>query len=136
MMKKSAFELANPDASPAELIDDRIRELGGWRGATLAKLRGLIKDAVPGVIEAWKWNVPVWEHNGIVCTGEAYKAAVKLTFPKGAKVPDPKRIFNASLEGNARRAIDFAEGAKLDEKGLKALFQAAAALNAPKKKGK
>lgn len=134
MMKKSAFELANPDATPAELIDDRIAELGGWRGATLAKLRALIKEAVPEVVEAWKWCVPVWEHNGIICTGEAYKAAVKLTFPKGAKVADPKKIFNSSLEGNARRAIDFGEGAKIDVTGLKALFKAAAALNVPKKK--
>ena len=109
---------------------------GGWRGATLAKLRALIKEAVPEVVETWKWNVPVWEQNGIICTGEAYKAAVKLTFPKGAKVADPKKIFNSSLEGNARRAIDFAEGSKIDEKGFKALIMAAAALNVPVPKNK
>ena len=132
MMKKSAFEEENPSASPAELIDARIAELGDWRGATLAKLRALIKQAVPDVVESWKWRVPVWEKDGILCTGETYKAAVKLTFPKGAQLEDPKGVFNSSLEGNARRAIDFPENAKLNEAALKALFKAAATLNSAK----
>jgi hypothetical protein len=115
--------------SPSELIDARIAELGDWRGATLARLRRLIKEADPGVVEEWKWNVPVWSHDGIICTGETYKAAVKLTFAKGASLKDPKRLFNSSLDGNTRRAIDVREGEKLDEEALKALVRAAVALN-------
>ena len=116
-------------ASPSELIDDRIAELADWRGKTLARLRAVIKKADPEVVEEWKWNVPVWSHDGIICTGETYKSTVKLTFPKGASVEDPARLFNSSLEGNTRRAIDFREGDTIDEKALKALIQAAAALN-------
>ena len=115
---------------PSELIDRRIAELGDWRGETLARVRAIIKAAEPAVVETWKWRgVPVWEHHGIICTGETYKSAVKLTFPKGASLPDPAKLFNASLEGNARRAIDFYEGDKIDEKALKALIRAAVALN-------
>jgi hypothetical protein len=119
------------DKSPAEHIDARIAELGDWRGETLATIRALIKDALPDVIEEWKWRgVPTWYHGGgIVCTGETYKAAVKTTFAKGAKLEDPAKLFNASLEGNARRAIDFHEGDAIDSEALKALFRAAAALN-------
>lgn len=122
---------------PAELIDARIQELNDWRGATLARMRALIKQAVPEVIETWKWSVPVWEHGGILCTGETYKKAVKLTFPKGAALPDPAGLFNSSLEGNTRRAIDIHEGATLDEAAFQALIRAAAALNAatPTKRG-
>ena len=123
---------APADATAAQLIDARIAELGGWRGETLARLRALIHDALPGVVETWKWQVPVWEHDGIVCTGESYKAHVKLTFPKGAALADPARLFNASLEGNARRAIDFREGEAVDAKAFKALVRAAAAHNAGK----
>lgn len=115
---------------PAELIDARIQELNDWRGSTLARMRALIKQAVPGVIETWKWSVPVWEHDGILCTGETYKKVVKLTFPKGAALPDPTGLFNSSLEGNTRRAIDIHEGAMIDEAALLALIQTAAALNA------
>lgn len=121
--------------SPAELIDGRIAELGGWRGETLARVRALIHEAVPDVVETWKWRgVPVWEHGGILCTGETYKAVVKLTFAKGAALPDPKGLFNSSLEGNTRRAIDIGEGAAIDEAALKDLVRAAAAANAGKKK--
>jgi hypothetical protein len=120
--------------SPSRLIDARIKELGDWRGATLARVRGLVKEAVPDVVEEWKWRgVPVWEHGGIICTGETYKAVVKLTFAKGASLDDPAGLFNSSLEGNTRRAIDIHEGDQIDEKALKALFRAAAALNAQKK---
>jgi hypothetical protein len=119
------------DISPSRLIDARIKELGDWRGETLARVRALIKQAEPEVVEEWKWRgVPVWEHAGIICTGETYKNAVKLTFARGASLEDPSRLFNSSLEGNTRRAIDFHEGDKIDEKALKALFRAAAALNA------
>ncbi len=124
----------DPNRPASVLIDERIAELNDWRGETLARLRALMHEAIPEVVETWKWAVPVWEHNGIICTGESYKAAVKLTFPKGATVADPKQLFNSSLEGNARRAIDFKQDATLDEAGLKALFQAAAALNKPKGK--
>lgn len=117
----------------SSLIDARIEELGDWRGQVLAKVRALMHDAIPDVVEEWKWAVPVWAHNGHICTGEVYKQAVKLTFPKGAKVEDPAGLFNASLEGNARRAIDIREGEAIDEEALKALFKAAAALNPPKK---
>jgi hypothetical protein len=116
--------------SPSELIDARIKELGDWRGKTLARLRTLIKQADPGVIEEWKWRgVPVWSHDGIICTGESYKSVVKLTFFKGASLEDPSRLFNSSLEGNARRAIDVREGETIDEKALKALVRAAVSLN-------
>ena len=110
-------------------IDARIQELDDWRGKTLAKLRALIKAADPKVVEEWKWNVPVWSHDGILCTGESYKAAVKLTFAKGAAVKDPKKLFNSSLEGNTRRAIDFKIGEKIDEAAFKALIKAAVAVN-------
>jgi len=119
--------------SPSRLIDRRIAELGDWRGETLRRVRALMKAAVPGVVETWKWKgVPVWEKDGILCTGETYKAVVKLTFLKGAQLPDPAKLFNASLEGNARRAIDLREGDDLNAAALKALFRAAAALNARK----
>jgi hypothetical protein len=131
-MKKSkcAGTKAKENASPSQLIDARIKELSDWRGETLARLRSLIKEACPGVVEEWKWRgVPVWEHDGIICTGETYKAVVKMTFAKGAALQDPSGLFNSSLEGNTRRAIDFHEGDKIDEKALKALIRAAAALN-------
>ena len=112
------------------LIDARIKELSDWRGETLARVRTLIKQADPDVVEEWKWRgVPVWEHAGIICTGETYKAVVKMTFAKGASLEDPSGLFNSSLEGNTRRAIDFHEGDKIDEKALKALIRAAVALN-------
>ena len=117
------------DEPASKLIDARIKELGDWRGKTLARLRALIKEADPDVVEEWKWSVPVWSHDGIICTGEAYKSAVKMTFPKGAALKDPSGLFNSSLEGNTRRAIDFREGEKIDEKALKALVRAAVALN-------
>ncbi|WP_105439121.1 DUF1801 domain-containing protein [Neorhizobium sp. T25_13] len=121
---------ADKDPSPAQLIDARIRELGDWRGETLARVRFLIKQAEPDVVEEWKWRgVPVWERDGIICTGETYKAAVKLTFAKGASLEDPSGLFNSSLDGNTRRAIDFHEGDKIDEEALKALICAAVTLN-------
>jgi hypothetical protein len=121
--------------SASDRIDERVRELGGWRGETLARMRKLIRDALPDVVEEWKWNNPVWSHGGIVCTGEAYKAVVKLTFARGAALPDPKRLFNSSLEGNTRRAIDIREGEAVDAAAFRALVQAAAARNAaPAKK--
>ena len=124
-------------ASPSALIDARIEELGDWRGETLARVRRLIKEAVPDVVEEWKWRgVPVWEHAGIICTGETYKAVVKLTFAKGASLEDPSGLFNSSLEGNTRRAIDIHEGDKIDEKALKALIRAAVALNTSAKRPK
>ncbi len=117
-------------ASPSQLIDARIAELTDWRGETLARVRAIIKQADPDVVETWKWRgVPVWEHAGIICTGETYKAVVKLTFAKGASLEDPSGLFNSSLEGNTRRAIDLHEGDKIDEKALKALIRAAVALN-------
>jgi len=116
-------------------IDARIKELGDWRGKTLSRVRALIKEAEPGVVEEWKWRgVPVWEHDGIICTGETYKEVVKLTFAKGAALDDPKRLFNSSLEGNTRRAIDIREGEKIDEVALKALIREAVGLNASKAK--
>ena len=116
--------------SPSRLIDARIKELDDWRGKTLARVRALIKEADPDVVEEWKWRgVPVWSHAGIICTGETYKSVVKLTFLKGASLKDPSSLFNSSLEGNARRAIDIREDDKLDEKALKALIRAAVALN-------
>jgi hypothetical protein len=128
---KTASQKSNAGASPSRMIDARIKELGDWRGETLARVRALIKQACPDVEETWKWRgVPVFEHNGIICTGETYKAVVKLTFAKGAALKDPAKLFNSSLEGNVRRAIDIREGDKIDEKALKALFSAAVALNA------
>jgi hypothetical protein len=119
----------NGDA-PSRLIDARIRELGDWRGALLSRLRALVKDADPDVVEEWKWRgVPVWSDHGLICTGETYKAVVKMTFAKGASLQDPSGLFNASLEGNTRRAIDFREGGTIDEAALKALIRAAVALN-------
>ena len=119
------------EASPSQLIDARIAELGDWRGETLARVRGLIRQAVPDVVEEWKWRgVPVWSHRGVICTGETYKSVVKLTFAKGAALADPASLFNSSLEGNVRRAIDIREGEALNEPALTALVQAAAALNA------
>jgi hypothetical protein len=115
--------------TPAGLIDAKIRELGDWRGETLARVRALIQEADPGVVEEWKWNVPVWSHAGIICTGEVYKSAVKLTFAKGASLDDPADLFNSSLEGAVRRAIDIREGEALDEATFKALIRAAVALN-------
>ncbi|WP_439408724.1 DUF1801 domain-containing protein [Bradyrhizobium sp. DASA03076] len=121
--------------SPSKMIDGRIKELGDWRGETLKRIRALIKEADPDVVEEWKWRgVPVWEHDGIICTGETYKAVVKLTFAKGAALDDPAGLFNSSLDGNVRRAIDISEGADINEKALKALIRAAVALNAAKKK--
>jgi hypothetical protein len=120
--------------SPAHLIDARIKELGDWRGEMLVKIRALIKQAVPDVVEEWKWRgVPVWSHGGIICTGETYKSIVKMTFAKGASLEDPSGLFNSSLDGNTRRAIDIHEGDKIDEKALKSLIRAAMALNAEKK---
>lgn len=116
--------------SPSQLIDERIEQLGDWRGEMLARLRGLIKDADPEVVEEWKWRgVPTWYHNGMICTGETYKSVVKMTFAKGAAIEDPARLFNSSLDGNTRRAIDFREGDTIDENALKALVRAAVALN-------
>ena len=134
--RKSAPKKAKGEASPSRLIDARIKELSDWRGETLARVRLLIKQADPEMVEEVKWQkpsnlrgVPVWSHAGIICTGETYKNAVKMTFAKGASLEDPSRLFNASLEGNTRRAIDFHEGDKIDEKALKALIRAAVALN-------
>jgi hypothetical protein len=121
--------------SPSELIDGRIKELGDWRGEMLGRLRGLIKDADPDVVEEWKWRgVPVWYHDGIICTGETYKTVVKMTFAKGAALEDPSGLFNSSLEGNTRRAIDFREGETIDEAALKSLIHAAVSLNRSKAK--
>jgi len=117
------------DTSPSLLIDERIAELGDWRGETLARVRGLIKEADPDVIEEWKWRNPVWSHEGIICTGESYKDKVKLTFAKGASLEDPKGLFNSSLGGNTRRAIDIGEGVEIDPEALKDLIREAAALN-------
>jgi len=128
--RSAAAKTKTPTAgSAAELIDARIQELGDWRGAMLARLRALIKEADPQVVEEWKWSNPVWSHDGLICTGESYKKVVKMTFPKGASLPDPAGLFNSSLEGSTRRAIDFAEGAELNEKALKALIRAAVDIN-------
>ena len=130
MMKKTATRKTE---SPSKLIDARIKELGDWRGKLLARLRALVKQADPEVVETWKWRgVPVWEHDGIICTGETYKGVVKLTFAKGASLDDPKGLFNSSLTGGTRRAIDFHEGETVDEKALKALIRAAVTLNKSK----
>ena len=115
--------------SAAELIDGRIAELGGWRGQTLARMRALIRQADPAIVEEWKWNVPVWSHGGVVCTGEAYKKAVKLTFAKGASLDDPTKLFNSSLEGNTRRALDITEDATIDAAAFEDLIRAAVAFN-------
>jgi hypothetical protein len=125
-MKKGA---AQSGKSPSELIDARIEELGDWRGETLARLRALVKEADPEVVEEWKWNVPVWSHDGLICTGETYKNVVKMTFAKGAALRDPSRLFNSSLDGNTRRAIDFREGEKIDGQALRTLVRAAVTLN-------
>jgi len=133
-MKKNRPKRAE---SPSELIDARIEELGDWRGEMLARLRALIKAADPEVVEEWKWRgTPVWSHDGLICTGETYKNVVKMTFAKGASLKDPSGVFNSSLEGNVRRAIDFHEGDKLNEKALKALIRAAVALNKSSARGR
>ena len=129
-MPKSA---SKKSASPSRMIDARIKDLGDWRGTMLGRLRALVKEADPDVVEEWKWRgVPVWSHDGIICTGETYKSVVKMTFAKGAALPDPSRLFNSSLEGNTRRAIDFHESDKIDAPALKALIRAAVALNKSK----
>jgi hypothetical protein len=131
-MKKSVSQKSE---SPSALIDARIKELGDWRGEMLSKLRALIREADPEVVEEWKWRgVPVWSHNGLICTGETYKSVVKMTFAKGASLKDPSPLFNSSLDGNTRRAIDIREGEKIDEKALKTLIRAAVALNTSKAK--
>ena len=131
-MKKSGPQTSK---SPSQLIDARIKELGDWRGKMLSRLRALIKEADPEVVEEWKWRgVPVWSHDGLICTGETYKSVVKMTFAKGAALKDPSRLFNSSLEGNTRRAIDFHEGDKINEKALKTLIRAAVTLNKSKAK--
>jgi hypothetical protein len=142
-MKKTTTSTRKPSSepkagasgkTPSQLIDGRIRELGDWRGDTLARIRDLIRQADPEIIEEWKWRgVPVWSHAGIVCTGETYKAVVKMTFAKGASLPDPSKLFNSSLEGNTRRAIDIHEPGRIDEKSLKALIRAAVELNVSSK---
>ncbi len=129
-MKKNEPEKSE---SPSQLIDARIMELADWRGQMLSRLRALVKEADPEVVETWKWRgVPVWEHDGIICTGETYKSVVKMTFAKGASLKDPSRLFNASLEGNTRRAIDFHEGETVNEEALRSLVRAAVALNKAK----
>ena len=129
-MKKASGSTAGKEEDPSRLIDGRIKELGDWRGETLARVRRLIKQAVPDVVEEWKWRgVPVWSHGGIICTGETYKSVVKMTFAKGASLEDPSRLFNSSLEGNTRRAIDIHQDDKIDDKALMALIRAAADLN-------
>ena len=125
-MKKSGSQGGK---SPSQLIDARIEELGDWRGRMLGRLRALVKEADPDVVEEWKWSVPVWSHDGLICTGETYKNVVKMTFAKGASLKDPSRLFNSSLDGNTRRAIDFREGENIDEDALKTLVRAAVTLN-------
>ena len=122
-------------AEASRRIDARIEELADWRGKMLARLRAIVKAADPDVVEEWKWNVPVWSHDGLICTGEAYKSVVKMTFARGASLEDPAGVFNSSLEGSTRRAVDFREGDKIDEKALKALIRAAVALNTAKSRG-
>src|SRR6201992_3803888 len=132
---KSPATVAKGSASPSKLIDGRIKELGDWRGETLARVRAIIKQAAPDVVEEWKWRgVPVWEDCGIICTGETYKAVVKMTFARGAALKDPAKLFNSSLDGNVRRAIDIAEGDEINERALKDLVRAAVDLNRAKKK--
>jgi hypothetical protein len=129
------FPAKSPAKSPSRLIDARIKELGDWRGEMLGRLRALIKEADPEVVEEWKWRgVPVWSHDGLICTGETYKSVVKMTFAKGAALKDPSRLFNSSLDGNVRRAIDIREGEEIDAKALKALVREAVALNQSKVK--
>ena len=128
-MKKSKNDASPGGESPSRLIDARIKELDDWRGETLARVRSLIKQADPGVAEEWKWGVPAWSHDGLICTGETYKSVVKLTFAKGAQLKDPSKLFNSSLEGNARRAIDLHEGDKVDASAFKALVRDAVELN-------
>jgi hypothetical protein len=137
-MSEETMKQSSSKGGPASaLIDERIAELGDWRGETLRRMRGLIKEADPDVVEEWKWmGTPVWEHDGIICTGESYKSVVKLTFHKGASLKDPAKLFNASLEGNARRAIDIHEGEEVDAGAFKALIRAAVALNASGAKAK
>ena len=133
-MKKSGTPKTK---SPSQLIDGRIKELGDWRGEMLGRLRCLIKEADPEIVEEWKWRgVPVWSHDGIICTGETYRAVVKMTFAKGAALKDPSRLFNSSLEGNTRRAIDFREGETINEEALKTLIRAAVSLNTSKAQSK
>ena len=135
--KKDGLKEGKGEKSPSRLIDARIKELSDWRGATLARVRDLIKRADPQVTETWKWRgIPVWEHNGIICTGETYKNVVKMTFAKGASLQDPSGLFNSSLEGNTRRAIDIREGDKINEGALKALIRAAVELNTSPKRAK
>ena len=121
--------------SPSRMIDGRIKELGDWQGKTLSRLRALIKQADPEVVEEWKWDVPVWSHDGLICTGETYKSVVKMTFARGAALKDPSGLFNSSLAGNTRRAIDFREGEEIDEEALKTLFRAAVTLNVSRARG-
>jgi hypothetical protein len=128
-MKKSGPQ---NDKAPSQLIDAKIKELGDWRGKMLGRLRTLVKEADPEVVEEWKWNVPVWSHDGLICTGETYKNAVKMTFAKGAALKDPSGLFNSSLDGNTRRAIDFHEGEEINEEALKTLVRAAVTLNTSK----
>ena len=133
-MKKSGSQESK---SPSQLIDARIKELGDWRGKMLSRIRALMREADPEVVEEWKWRgVPVWSHDGLICTGETYKAVVKMTFAKGAALRDPSRLFNSSLEGNTRRAIDFREGDTIDEAALKTLIRAAVTLNKSKQKAR
>src|SRR5688500_4911265 len=127
--KTSGSTEGSAGESPSQLIDGRIKELGDWRGETLARLRALIKQADPGVVEEWKWGGPVWSHDGIICTGETYKSHVKLTFAKGASLKDPKKLFTSSLDGNVRRGLDIREGEKVDEAAFKALVKEAVAAN-------
>jgi len=135
-MKKRKNDAAQLGESPSRLLDARIEELGDWRGETLSRIRSLIKQADPGVSEEWKWRgVPVWHHDGMICTGEAYKNVVKVTFAKGARLKDPTKLFNASLEGNVRRAIDLREGDKVDDSAFKALIRDAVALNKSASRG-
>jgi hypothetical protein len=131
-MKKTG---SHTTKSASQQIDERIKELGDWRGKLLRRLRALVKEADPDVVEEWKWSVPVWSHDGLLCTGETYKSAVKMTFAKGAALKDPSRLFNSSLGGNTRRAIDFHEGEDIDEAALKALIRAAVTLNKSTREG-
>ena len=134
-MKKRKNDTSQRGESPSRLIDARIKELGDWRGETLARARSLIRQADPGVTEEWKWGVPAWSHDGLICTGETYKNVVKLTFAKGAQLRDPSKLFNSSLEGNARRAIDLHEGDTVDDSAFKALIRDAVALNTSARRG-
>ncbi len=133
-MKSEGKSAAQSGKSPSQLIDGRIKDLGDWRGEMLGRLRALIREADPAIVEEWKWNVPVWSQDGILCTGETYKSAVKLTFARGAALKDPSGLFNSSLEGNTRRAIDFREGDKIKEAAFKTLIRAAVAENTTKAK--